>query len=67
MHDGAHKVLCNYRLRPRDRLRFPTYNDAAALLGGTATSGAARFALLWDVKAAHRLVGIREEDWGLLR
>ena len=64
VHDGTHKMLCNYRICPRDLHRFTTYKDAAALLGGTATSGAARFALLWDVEAAHRLVKIREEDWG---
>lgn len=71
IHDGTYSVGVNQRIRVRDRLRFPLIEDAAAILRevkkeAEACRGLIRFSLLYDVSRAHKLVPVREEDWGLL-
>ena len=71
IHDGTYSVGVNQRIRVRDRLRFPLIEDAAAALREIKREtelcrGLIRFSLLYDVSRAHKLVPVREEDWGLL-
>ena len=51
-------------------MRFPLIDDAEALLVETRREverqrGGARLSLLYDVSKAHKLVPIKEDDWGL--
>ena len=70
IHDGSYSVDVNKRIRVLDRMRFPLVDDAAALLLEAKVEteklgGAPRATLVYDVKGAHKLVPIKESDWGL--
>ena len=69
IHDGSYSVDINRRIKVRDRMRFPLCDDAAAVLveieEEVARSKAARFALLYDISRAHKLIPVLERDWGL--
>ena len=62
--DGTHQAQVNNRIRVQDRLRYPTHQDAAAVLQEVSEIGEPRFTLVLDVRKAHRLVPIAEKDWG---
>ena len=66
IHDGTHYVHVNDKIRLRDHVRLPR---AADLLGLAREVGVyahlPRFALAHDVKHAHRLIPVAEEDQGL--
>lgn len=62
IHDGTHGIKVNSRIRVRDQLRNPTAGDLRTLLQ---VLPGAFFALTGDVKRAHRLVRVAEQDWGL--
>ena len=64
IHDGSNGVLVNNRIRPRDQLRYPAFGDIQAVLHELAQEGGGHFQLLYDVHKAHRLIPVREEDWG---
>ena len=63
IHDGTHGVMANSRVRPRDQLRHPGVGDIQAVMHQLATKQVPHFMLLFDVRKAHRLVPVREEDW----
>ena len=70
IHDGSFSVDGNHRIRVRDRLRFPLIDDASAILEETRVmamdSGSDdRCSMLYDIKKAHKLIPVREEDWAL--
>ena len=70
IHDGTYSVPVNGRIKVRDRLRFPLIDDATAILNvvhqeAIEGTGKIRGQLLYDVKGAHRLLPVRQEDWGL--
>ena len=70
IHDGTYSVDVNRRIRVRDRMRFPLIDDAAAILRQVEEEKrerkeAIRFSVLYDIASAHKLVPVREEDWGL--
>eukprot|EP00438_Fugacium_kawagutii_P028291 Skav219866 [mRNA] locus=scaffold777:33085:36336:+ [translate_table: standard] len=70
IHDGSYTVDVNRRIRVRDRMRFPLVDDAAAVMASveeevTKDSSGIRFAMVYDIAKAHRLVPVRREDWGL--
>ena len=69
IHDGSYSVDINRRIKVRDRMRFPLCDDAAAVLveveEEVASSKEARFALLYDISRAHKLIPVLERDWGL--
>ena len=64
IHDGTHGVMANNRIRPRDQLRYPGVGDIQAVMHQLAAKQVPHFMLLFDVRKAHRLVPVREEDWG---
>jgi len=63
--DGTHGVHVNHQIRVRDRVRFPTVRDLAAVLSELHEEGGTHFGLTVDVAKAHRRVPVREEDWGV--
>ena len=70
IHDGTYSVDVNRRIRVRDRMRFPLIDDAAAVLRQVRdekeeNGEIIRFSVLYDIARAHKLIPIREEDWGL--
>ena len=70
IHDGSYSVDVNRRIKVRDRMRFPLIDDASAvLLEARAVAnkgmGAPRASLVYDVKGAHKLIPVKEKDWGL--
>ena len=70
IHDGSYSVDVNRRIRVRDRMRFPLIDDAAAVLRQVDEEKrdrreVVRFSVLYDIARAHKLVPVREDDWGL--
>ena len=61
VHDGTHGVNVNARIKLRDQLRNPTGGDLCSVL--KCMPGAA-FGLTGDMKRAHRLAKVAEQDWG---
>eukprot|EP00913_Durusdinium_trenchii_P028161 g26404.t1 len=70
IHDGTYSVDVNRRIRVRDRVRFPLIDDAAAVLRQVEEEKreqqqVVRLSVLYDIARAHKLIPVREEDWGL--
>lgn len=69
IHDGTYSVDINRRIKVRDRMRFPLCDDAAAVLveieEEVRETKEARFALLYDISRAHKLIPVVQRDWGL--
>ena len=66
VHDGAHVVAVNNRIRCRNRLRMPRPAEKEYLLRRSEDAGWHYFSLVTDVRRAHRLVKVRREEWGML-
>ena len=65
VHDGTHGISLNTSIKQPNRMAFPQFDDLEACLRSFRESGAQeRFLLAFDIKAAHRLVPVRKEDWG---
>lgn len=69
VHDGSYSVDVNHRIKVLDRMRFPTVDDAGGVLCHLEdvledSGGGARFSVLYDVARAHKLIPIKERDWG---
>ena len=64
IHDGTHGVLVNHQIRPRDQVRLPVVGDIQAVLHEISEEKQGHFVLLYDVQKAHRVIPVREEDWG---
>lgn len=69
VHDGSYSVDVNHRIKVRDRMRFPTIDDAAGVLlhledQVQENGGLARFSMLYDVARAHKLLPVKKSDWG---
>ena len=69
VHDGSYSVDVNHRIKVRDRLRFPSIDDAAGVLTHLEDRvmeqrGMVRFSLLYDVSGAHKLLPVKRRDWG---
>ena len=62
--DATHGVLVNFKIKVRDRLRFPAVQDLMAVVSEIAQEADFHFALYFDVHAAHRLLPVKECDWG---
>ena len=70
VHDGSYSVDINHRIKVRDRMRFPTIDDASGVLQQAEKEveeegGAARFSMLYDVSRAHKLLASEEEGLGI--
>jgi hypothetical protein len=66
LHDGTHFVQLNNNICFRDQLQYPGPEDAAAMVRLVDDDKESLFAMSADIKAAHRLVKIRKDDWPLL-
>ena len=69
VHDGSYSVDVNHRIKVLDRMRFPIIDDASGVLlqlerDCSRKGGAPRCSLLYDVSKAHKLVPVKEQDWG---
>jgi hypothetical protein len=66
IHDGTHFVQVNNGIRFTDKLDYPGPPDVAGAVRCARDTMEAFFTVSADIKAAHRLVKIRESDWRLL-
>ena len=66
LHDGTHSVKVNNAIIYQDRIQCPGPAEVASVVREAAEMKEAAFAVSADIKAAHRLVKVRKEDWGLL-
>ena len=69
VHDGSYSVDVNHRIKVRDRMRFPVIDDASGILlelerSAEEEKSGLRCALLYDISKAHKLIPIKESDWG---
>ena len=70
VQDGSCSVDVNHRIKVRDRMRFPTIDDASGVLQQAEdeveeSGGDVRFSMLYYVSRAHKLFLVEEKDWGL--
>ena len=67
LYDGTNTVHTNNRIRVRDQARSPMIEDLEAMLREIEDSGTgeSHFVIAYDISKAHRLVPVREADWGL--
>ena len=66
LHDGTHSVMVNHEIKYADQLQCPGPAEVAASVRGATLTLEAPFCVSADIQAAHRLVKIREADWGYL-
>ena len=66
VHDGTHGVHVNQAIPQHNLLSVPGPGELALLVRQSQEQFETPFALAGDVAAAHRLVLVRERDWGLL-
>ena len=65
VHDGTHGIALNKEIKQPNRMTFPQFDDLEACVRTFREGGdRERFLLAFDIKAAHRLVPVRKEDWG---
>ena len=65
VHDGTHGISLNKEIKQPNRMAFPQFDDLEACMRAFRDGGAQeKFLLAFDIKAAHRLVPVRREDWG---
>ena len=65
LHDGMREVSVNSRIQVRDQDVGPLAQDLKRVLREQSEVSDQVAGLVVDVKGAHRLVPVREEDWGL--
>ena len=66
IHDGTHFVQVNNGIQFTDKLDYPGPPDVAGAVRAARDTHDSFFTVSADIKAAHRLVKIRESDWRLL-
>ena len=66
LHDGTHSVMVNHEIKYADQLQCPGPAEVAASVREATLTLEAPFCVSADIQAAHRLVKIREGDWGYL-
>eukprot|EP00435_Cladocopium_sp_Y103_P016814 s740_g4.t1 len=66
LHDATHSVMVNHSIRYQDQLQCPGPAEVAAIVREAVESKEAPFCVSADIKAAHRLVKIRQADWPYL-
>ena len=66
VHDGTHGISVNSEIKQPNRMTFPQCDDLeAAAEALRRVSPTERMLFAFDVKAAHRLIPVQEEDWAL--
>ena len=63
LHDATHSVMVNHEIRYADQIQCPGPPEVASMVREATETAEAPFCLSADVRAAHRLVKIRESDW----
>eukprot|EP00435_Cladocopium_sp_Y103_P068509 s490_g31.t1 len=63
LHDATHSVMVNHHIRYQDKILCPGPAEIAAIVREASDSGEAPFCVSADIKAAHRLVKVRRQDW----
>ena len=63
LHDATHSVMVNHSIKYQDQLQCPGPAEVASVVREAAETKEACFCVSADIKAAHRLVKVREEDW----
>eukprot|EP00435_Cladocopium_sp_Y103_P007644 s5608_g2.t1 len=66
LHDATHSVKVNHAIRYRDQLQCPGPAEVAGIVREAVETKEAVFCVSADIKAAHRLVKVRERDWPYL-
>ena len=66
LHDATHSVKVNHAIRYRDQIQCPGPSEIAAVVRESLATREAPFCLSADIKAAHRLVKVRRDDWGYM-
>ena len=66
VHDGTHGIQVNTKISQPNRMEFPQFDDLQAALGAFKEAAPLKKLLVaFDIKAAHRLIPVQEQDWGL--
>lgn len=66
VHDGTHGIQVNSKILQPNKMEFPQFDDLQAALRAFQRWGPVQKLLVaFDIKSAHRLIPIQEEDWGL--
>lgn len=63
LHDGTHSVQVNNRIVYKDQIQCPGPPEVASVVRESVETREAPFCVSADIKAAHRLVKIRQKDW----
>ena len=66
VHDGTHGISVNTEIRQPNKMPFPQFDDVEAVVRTLREASPSRRMLIaFDIKSAHRLIPVQEEDWGL--
>ena len=66
VHDGTHGIQVNSKIAQPNKMEFPQFDDLQAALGAFQQwDSAQKLLVAFDIKAAHRLIPVQKEDWGL--
>ena len=66
VHDGTHGIQVNTKIDQPNKMEFPQFDDLQAMMKAFQQHQPDQKMLMaFDIKAAHRLVPIQPEDWGL--
>ena len=66
VHDGTHGIQVNSKIGQPNKMEFPQFDDLqAALRAFQRWDPVQKLLVAFDIKSAHRLIPIQEEDWGL--
>ena len=66
VHDGTHGIQVNCKILQPNKMEFPQFDDLqAALRAFQRWDPVQKLLVAFDIKSAHRLIPIQEEDWGL--
>jgi len=66
LHDATHSVMVNHAIKYRDKIDCPGPAEIASVVRETAETQEAPFCVSADIRAAHRLVKVRNSDWGYM-
>jgi len=66
LHDATHSVMVNHAIKYQDKIDCPGPAEIASIVRETSETGEAPFCVSADIRAAHRLVKVRKEDWGYM-
>eukprot|EP00434_Breviolum_minutum_P043149 symbB.v1.2.038446.t1/scaffold5913.1/size22488/1 len=66
VHDATHGISVNTEIRQPNKMPFPQFDDVEAVVRTLREERPSRRMLIaFDIKSAHRLIPVQEEDWGL--